>query len=567
MPLLIVNYSGINYFLFCCMQFRDIVSLRIINWFVFMNKYMSFVFVCIFANLLSFSNSHTCISEREYIQDSLADARSKASFFMEELQKRYKQGDNLNYKRYTDSLLQLSRKYDLKEMEVKAMVNQAIYFKNNHELEKALSLYLEALDKSEEVEDGGKVNIIIQINLGNFYNEINDYEKAISTFEATLKLLRGSLNSPFMRAAIYKGLGTSHSELKDEEKSLYYSEQLKEIGITLNRPDLVVSGLISMGDSYHRLGAYEKTITITKEALHIDTTANESNKKGWILLNMGIAYYYLDQLIPATESLEKALQFAKDYDSKDLQMYTHEYLGKVYEKNKNFKKSYEAQKEYIAFKENLLKEKGKASELDVKQDIAEVNQKLETEKQQLARKENLIYSITGSLIILTVGFVFWILRKKRKSRDEKTSSNNENTSKIQMPNGKAQYKNSSLTKEDRERIKEQLRMFMIEKKPFLDFDINQSDLAQQLDISSHHLSEVLNVCFGQNFYTFINSYRVDEAKELLQKPEYENYKMEAIGYEAGFKSKASFNRVFKSQMGITPSAFRNEHKESTSKGF
>ncbi|XLS27423.1 tetratricopeptide repeat protein [Flavobacteriaceae bacterium M23B6Z8] len=518
--------------------------------------------LCIVASLLSFSLISKSI--QLVSQDSLTPAERKAEFYMQELQKRYKEGDNSNYKLYSDSLLTISRKNNLKEMEVKALVNQAIYHKNNHELQKALRLYLEARETSKDLEDNGKVTIITNINLGNFYNEINDYKKSISTFDTTLEMLKGPLNSPYMKAAIYKGLGTAYSGLKDEERSLYYSKQLKKIGTEIKRPDLVVSGLISMGDSYQRLGEYEKTIAITKEALGIDTTANEGNKKGWILLNMGIAYYKLNQLTPAINSLEEGLQFAKDYNNKHLQMYIHEYLGKAYEKNNDFEKSYQAQKEYIAFKENLLKERGKASEFDVKQDVAEISQKLQNEKRQMAKKEKLFYGIGGSLLVITFLIFLWWFRKRKKLALKQPLSPSSSTEVSETKNGKAQYKNSSLTVEDRERMKEQIRSFMMEKKPFLDFEINQSDLAQQLDISSHHLSEVLNVCFGQNFYSFINVYRVNQAKELLQNPEYDHYKMEAIGYEAGFKSKASFNRAFKSQIGVTPSEYRNQFKETTS---
>jgi AraC-like DNA-binding protein len=47
---------------------------------------------------------------------------------------------------------------------------------------------------------------------------------------------------------------------------------------------------------------------------------------------------------------------------------------------------------------------------------------------------------------------------------------------------------------------------------------------------------------------------------MLKNTAFKNYRIEAIAYDSGFKSKASFNRVFKNITGITPSEFKKTNK-------
>jgi AraC-like DNA-binding protein len=64
-----------------------------------------------------------------------------------------------------------------------------------------------------------------------------------------------------------------------------------------------------------------------------------------------------------------------------------------------------------------------------------------------------------------------------------------------------------------------------------------------MNISGHQLSYVINQGFEKTFF-FVNKYRVKRAEELLTNSDYEKYTILAIGYEAGFNSKTSFNNAF-----------------------
>ena len=93
-------------------------------------------------------------------------------------------------------------------------------------------------------------------------------------------------------------------------------------------------------------------------------------------------------------------------------------------------------------------------------------------------------------------------------------------------------------------------------KPFLNPDLNLQMLAEKLDISSGYLSQIINRNEDKNFFDFINTYRVNTFKEMIGKDEYNHLSILGIAFEAGFKSKSTFNLSFKKITGTTPSAFK-----------
>lgn len=129
---------------------------------------------------------------------------------------------------------------------------------------------------------------------------------------------------------------------------------------------------------------------------------------------------------------------------------------------------------------------------------------------------------------------------------------------------KIKYEKNLLPEELKEEYKKQLVEFMQTKKPFLNPSLRLDDIAQKISVSNHHLSQTINTCFNQNFFDFINTYRIEESKRLLSENEgYKKTILEVL-YQSGFNSKSVFNSVFKKYTGTTPTQFRRVNYPSTS---
>jgi AraC-like DNA-binding protein len=137
---------------------------------------------------------------------------------------------------------------------------------------------------------------------------------------------------------------------------------------------------------------------------------------------------------------------------------------------------------------------------------------------------------------------------------------------IQFPNQNTEYVTEPKTKyaeiflkvTDIEQYVSKIRHFMAAEKPYLNADLSLPELANRLDIPSHHLSRVINEQFGANFFDFINQYRIEEVKARIDNPEYQNLSLLGIAFDSGFNTKSAFNRVFKRMTGFTPSEYRKQ---------
>jgi len=96
-------------------------------------------------------------------------------------------------------------------------------------------------------------------------------------------------------------------------------------------------------------------------------------------------------------------------------------------------------------------------------------------------------------------------------------------------------------------------------RPYLDGELNLLGLAVMMELNVHQLSYLINKGFSENFFQFVNKYRVEYAKDLLRNMEASRYSLLGIAYESGFNSKTAFNTTFKKMTKMTPSEFQKKH--------
>lgn len=103
----------------------------------------------------------------------------------------------------------------------------------------------------------------------------------------------------------------------------------------------------------------------------------------------------------------------------------------------------------------------------------------------------------------------------------------------------------------------QFENLIINKKYFLNPELTLDKISDELNLSKSHLSRIINNELKASFPDYINQLRIKEAQYYLKHPDFSNYTMVAIGLEAGFASKTTFNNAFKKVTGMTPSEYRN----------
>lgn len=130
--------------------------------------------------------------------------------------------------------------------------------------------------------------------------------------------------------------------------------------------------------------------------------------------------------------------------------------------------------------------------------------------------------------------------------------------KKQLLKKKAKYKTSALNPQYADECVKRLRRLMENEKLYREPDLSLQVLAEKMTVGHHVLSQVLNEKLNRNFSDYINSFRIEEAKKILEGPLGEEQKISALAYDVGFNTMVAFYNAFKKYTGMTPSEYRKK---------
>lgn len=121
------------------------------------------------------------------------------------------------------------------------------------------------------------------------------------------------------------------------------------------------------------------------------------------------------------------------------------------------------------------------------------------------------------------------------------------------------YKDSHLENDVAEKCSKKLLYVMDIDKIYRDDALSLQSLAKKIGVTPHILSQVINEQMSRNFSDFVNQYRIEEAKKLLQDAN-EDTSVLKVCYDVGFNSKSAFYRAFKKFTNLTPSQYQKSFK-------
>jgi AraC-like DNA-binding protein len=107
-----------------------------------------------------------------------------------------------------------------------------------------------------------------------------------------------------------------------------------------------------------------------------------------------------------------------------------------------------------------------------------------------------------------------------------------------------------------DRMQEQILKIIVFDKKYLDKNYSAQDLANEIGTNTRYISAVVNVRFHMNFTSFVNSYRINDAKSILVDKRYQDLNIEEVSDMVGFSNRQSFYAAFYRFTGITPRQWR-----------
>ncbi|MEM6720400.1 MAG: helix-turn-helix domain-containing protein [Bacteroidota bacterium] len=126
---------------------------------------------------------------------------------------------------------------------------------------------------------------------------------------------------------------------------------------------------------------------------------------------------------------------------------------------------------------------------------------------------------------------------------------------VRLPTEKKPLTRNRLTDEEIACIQEKLKVLVAEEQIYMHSDLSLKILAKRLDTTANNLSWFLNSVHEKTFYEYINAFRVKAFLQKIEAGEHKRQTLLSIAMDAGFNSKSTFNKTFKSLMNDTPSSY------------
>lgn len=135
------------------------------------------------------------------------------------------------------------------------------------------------------------------------------------------------------------------------------------------------------------------------------------------------------------------------------------------------------------------------------------------------------------------------------------SVESESTAENDLPIPDKKSKKALLDTNNIDELFEKIEAYILSEKCFLEKDITLHDLSKMVNLHSKKCSEIINRKTNSNYFDFINSFRVNYFNEQILKPENKKLTLISVAFDCGFSSKSTFNRIYKKQIGMTPSKY------------
>jgi len=178
--------------------------------------------------------------------------------------------------------------------------------------------------------------------------------------------------------------------------------------------------------------------------------------------------------------------------------------------------------------------------------------------------DNLFYSIqtdpilTNTVILVMLwSIAIWGLRQKPGFEELYENQDDIKAVLIQEDNLQRKYQRSALDQQQSALIATTIEKSMAESELYLDASLSLQKLAKHIFTSPNYISQTLNETLGMNFFDYVNKYRVDAAKRMLEQS---NNTVLDIAMSVGFNAKSSFYTAFKKETKQTPSQYRKHLK-------
>ena len=472
-----------------------------------------------------------------------------------------------------NNLLQARNKGEKSKIAENNLFLAKLYYKLNS-FDIAIEYNLKALKLFEEIKDTTYIVYSLK-NISAMYGYIGNSEISIEYSKKNLELCK-QINDTAFLVGCYINLATSNMRLGNKEEAFDYYNKALEFGNKIKDDKGQVFIYNNIGTYYFHQNDFDSAKYFFTKSLNAIIDKNTNSNTAAIYANIAETDFYLGNYKDAVENAQISIDY---FDNKNMvtdASNSYQILIKALAKLGRTKRLTEYLDYYIEIqKVTVNKRKSEhAAKLKILYDISKFESEIETLTAENELKES---KLAGSMlklylagVVIFLGIILLVViiiqnsrikKSHKKIVDEHMKSFKMQEENIKLKKVIQNEKNLSTDILNEREIENVLFPKIIElletKELYKNPDFNLNLLSKELNTNRSYVSKAINIGVNKTFVELINDYRVAESKRLLCNKETKQLTIEAIGKEAGFNSKSTFFRVFKTITGVTPSFFLN----------
>jgi len=489
---------------------------------------------------------------------------------------------------YLGNALGIFEKLNLPNNVAGCLNNIGITYLYQSNWDKALAVFYQALEVKQRLNDRPGL-VSVYNNIGIIYANLQNNDKALEYYLKSIGATDQN-TAPQSLANTLNNVGLIYQAKQEYDSAAgYFNKAFATCEKTGNKKGIAAT-LHNLGSLLFEQDKASEAIVYYQKALVINQQLDDLFAVASLYNNMATMFQKSKDFTKSLEYYNKALHQSRQIGSKNQTVNALEGLAKTYELTGDFSNSL---KFYKAFKQaqdsafsaesekyiSELREKYEAGQREQKIKQLHAEASLQDFKIQ-SQKTWLMVSIFGLVLVIGFSIIMLVQRnQKHRAYQDLLRKNIENI-RIEKQNEKLdmaeptensfeiigpqtadiettpeKYKTSALEQFQKNIIHDRIKFVMEQRKLFLQPDLTIEKLAIEIKTNKSYISQVINETENQNFSSFLNDYRIREARRLLIDPEHRNLTIETIARMVGFNSKSAFNNAFKKFTGLTPSFF------------
>lgn len=444
--------------------------------------------------------------------------------------------------------------------------NMGVNFEMLRQFDSSLYTYQKSMEIDKSLGDQKSEHMVL-INMGLLNHHVHRIDLAFSETRTALDYFTKTDDRENM-ALCYMNFGIFYDEQGKADSSLYYNGLAQELYEKLQDIPNLMLAYNNRINTMVTIGEYGKAKEIYYKALTLLPLLDSPYHTAAMHAMASSVFSHTGEFDSAIVHSKEAIRMYEELSIPEYVVREHFFLARVYAEAGRIPE----------FKAAIVRYDSLNIELNVKElsnrlAEVEVRYKLDSKNKEIRHGEAILKDHQRFIILISL-FALCLLLALIKTyalyAEVKKANRNLYLKNIELMEHSGPSEPAAVA--DSEPVREgngllaKFRKILTENELYKNSELSLRSASQELGTNEKYLSQAINAGGGDNFNTFVNRFRVNEARRIILEGKHNDIGMEELGLMVGFSNRHTFSRAFTQIAGISPSVFKKIHLSAGKEG-